>query len=127
MTSTAGGGPSSRLRSVKVMATPLASAFKATAAPQKGSMSAPSTEVAPAFIAAIPTRPDPVAKSSTVLPATSAGLSSSQRATACPPAQAKAQKGGGRPSSPSSSSVSRQIGVISSASHSEISGACGTA
>ena len=90
-------------------------------------MSAHRTEAAPAFIAATPTRPEPAAKSRTRLPATSSGWSSSQRARPCPPAQAKAQKGGGRPISPSSSSVSRQMGVTSSASHSVISGACGTA
>ncbi len=111
---------------MKPQTTPLAALFTATAAPQKGSMSTLSTLAAPACIAAIPTSPDPAAKSSTRLPATSCGLSSTHRASACPPAQAKAQNGGGRPISPSSSSVSFQMGVTSSASHSEISGACGT-
>src|SRR5690606_25329868 len=83
-------------------------------------------ETAPAFIAATPTRPDPAAKSSTRLPAASSGWSRSHRARPCPPAQAKAQNGGGRPIPPNSSSVSRHSGVTSSASHSEISGACGT-
>ena len=76
--------------------------------------------------AAIATRPEPDATSSTDRVCTRSGRSRMKRASACPPAQAKAQNGGGRPISPSSSSVMRQMGVTSSASHSEISGAWGT-
>ncbi len=93
----------------------------------EGVVSAQSARAAPAFIAAIPTSPDPDAKSSTARPATSAGWSSTWRARAWPPAQAKAQKGGGRPISPSSSSVRRQSVVASWARCSLSSGACGTA
>ena len=54
-------------------ATSLAAALSATAAAQNGSMSAASTCAAPAFIAAMATMPEPVAKSITRLLATSAG------------------------------------------------------
>jgi len=65
-----------KMLTVKPQATPLAAAFSASAAPQKGSTSAASTSAAPALAAAIPTRPDPAPKSSTRLPATTCGWSS---------------------------------------------------
>ena len=71
------------------------------------------TEAAPAFIAAIPTMPEPDATSTTRLPRTVEGVSKIYRDSACPPAQAKAQNGGGRPISPNSSSVFCQIGKAS--------------
>jgi len=61
------------------------------AAPASGSISAASTAEAPAFAAAMAASPLPAAKSSTRRPATSAGSSSSWRAIAWPPGQAKAQ------------------------------------
>src|SRR3954465_13682509 len=48
------------------------------------------------------------------------------RASACPPAQANAQNGGGRPASPSSSSVLVHSGTASEAVCSTISGTNGT-
>jgi hypothetical protein len=53
----------------------LAAAFRPIAASQNTSMSAASTLAAPAFIAAIATRPEPEAKSITRLPATISGWS----------------------------------------------------
>jgi hypothetical protein len=58
---------------VKASATRLISAFRATAEAQKSSMSAQSALSAPAIMAAMPTRPEPAARSSTVLPATVSG------------------------------------------------------
>ncbi len=76
ITSAASGPRSSRLASVNCTAIPLSSAFKPTAASQNGSMSAASTAAAPARAAAIATTPEPLAKSTTRLPATSCGWSS---------------------------------------------------
>ena len=59
--------------------------------------------------------------------ATSSGWSRTWRANPCPPAQAKAQKGGGRPISASSSSVRCQSSCASPARWSRISGTCGGA
>ena len=85
------------------------------AAAARGSVSEASTRAAPAFLAAMATRPEPVAKSRTVFPATSSGRSRRWRARPCPPAHAKAQKGGGRPIFASSSWVRRHNSCASPA------------
>jgi len=77
------------------------------------------------FAAVIATRPDPEAKSSTNLPATVSGRSARNAVSAWPPAQAKAQNGGGRPIRPSSSSVFCQSATASSARCRRNSGASG--
>ena len=84
-------------------------------------MSTARTEAAPAEAAAIATSPEPEARSSTRLPATSAGWSRTYRASACPPAQANAQNGGGC-SLRNSPSVSSHSPIGSSAWCSRISG-----
>ncbi|MNN97836.1 hypothetical protein D3C81_2170780 [compost metagenome] len=61
------------MASVKAISTSLDLALAATAAAQKGSMSAARTLAAPAFMAATATRPEPVARSMTRWPATSVG------------------------------------------------------
>ena len=61
---------------MKATSTPFASAFRATAPAQKPSMSQARAPAAPAFMAAMATRPEPVAKSSTRRPATIRGWSS---------------------------------------------------
>ena len=95
--------------------TPFARALRATAASANGSTSMPVALAAPARIATIAHRPDPVARSSTRLPATSSGCSSRKRAIASPPAQANAQNGMAAPAMPSAASVARQTGPASSA------------
>ena len=105
--------------------TPLASAFSAMAATASRSMSTARTRAAPARAAAIATRPEPDARSSTRRPATVSGWSSTYRASACPPAQAKAQNGGGC-SLRNSPSVSSHRPIGSSAWCSRISGTAAT-
>ena len=80
---------------------------------------------APASIGAIAVNPDPAPRSSTRLPRLISGVSIRYRANACPPAHANAQNGGGTFISPSSSSVFCQIGKLSSARCSLISGTSG--
>src|SRR3989440_1709843 len=85
--------PSSRSPSVTATVTALAAAFIATADSAYGSMSLPVTSAAPALAAAMATRPEPDARSSTRRPATTCGWSRTYRARAWPPAQAFAQNG----------------------------------
>ena len=70
--------------------TPFKPAFMAIAAPAKGSSSAAVTR-APARAAAIATSPHQAPISSALFPATDSGWSRMWRASAWPPAQAKAQ------------------------------------
>src|SRR6185437_2225828 len=105
--------------------TPFKAALSAIAAAAKRSISAAVALAAPARAAASARRPEPATKSSTPLPRTSAGWSSTCRASAWPPAQAKAQYGGGSCTWPSITSVACQSGVISVARWRRISGTSG--
>jgi len=91
----------------------------------KGSISLKSTCLAEAARAAIPAIPDPEAKSKTLLFLTSDGLSKIQRAIACPPGQANAQKGGSMFFCSKSVSVICHKLVISEAVYNFISGTRG--
>ena len=70
---------------------PFVSALRAIAMAATGSVSLEITVAAEAQSAASPTMPDPAPTSRTRFPATSGALSMTYRATACPPAQGKAQ------------------------------------
>src|ERR1700722_19152845 len=72
------------------------------------------------------TRPEPEAMSITRRPAPASGWSSRYRASAWPPAQAKAQNGGSRPVRPVARSVCCHTPIGSLAWYSRISGTSGT-
>ena len=104
--------------------TPALSVIAATAS---GSVSLGVTDAAPAAAAAIATRPDPDARSSTTRPRTQSGWSSRYRASAWPPAHGNAQNGGGSWSCPVSRSIRSHNPKASRARYSRISGSSGGA
>ena len=102
-------------------------ALSVIAAAARASVSLGVTDAAPATAAAMATRPDPDARSSTTRPRTQPGWSSRYRASAWPPAHGNAQNGGGSWSCPVSRSIRSHSPNASRARYSRISGSSGGA